>query len=308
MLYLVVLLILYIPSYYIYRYIIVNTQKSKRRTLEEVYKDKELMEKYSIVGIKTPKEYNLFYEDVEFLSFDKLKLKGWYIKGGAKAIIISHGRSGNRLNVLEYVGLLKEKGYLKNYSVLIYDLRNGGESVEAPTGIGEFFKKDIAGAIKYMKGRGHNNFLLWGFSMGALGTLKSIEDYKDDIKYTLEGLILDSPLSNAKEVLAYSFVKEGHSRFVSKLSILAYNFHMRGRLKDYSISRLINKIDVDTLIFQSKDDIITPYNIFLNEKKAILNRRVRVEEWESAKHLYLRKIDRDRYDKIIVEFIDSLNK
>ncbi len=307
MFFLVGLLAFVLSVYFVYRYIIVNIQKSRRRTLEEVYNNRELLEKYSIVAIKTPEDYGLSYEEVTFKSLDNLDLKGWYIKGGEKGIVVSHGRSGNRLNVLEYVGLLKEKGYFDIYSVLIYDLRNGGESTEAPTGVGEYFGKDIAGAIRYMKNIGHEKFLLWGFSMGALGTLKSIEDYKRDIEYSLEGLILDSPLSNAKEVLAYSFVKEGHNRFISKLSVVAYNFHMRGRLKDYRIGRLINKIDIDTLIFQSKDDIITPFDIFEREKESILNRKVRVEVWNSAKHLYLRRVEKERYDKIIVEFIEKIN-
>ena len=90
-----------------------------------------------------PKDYGLGYEDVEFKAGDGVTLRGWLIKGGTdKVVIQSHfgvqcSRSGytpkgkgmikmwkEDISFLRQVKHLQEQGY----TVLVYDLRNHGES------------------------------------------------------------------------------------------------------------------------------------------------------------------------------------
>ena len=94
---------------------------------------------------ETPDKYELAYEDVTFKTADGVTLSGWLIKGGTNKVIIqSHfgvqcSRCGftiegkgmmekslwnSDIHFLNQVKYLVEAGY----SVLMYDMRNHGDS------------------------------------------------------------------------------------------------------------------------------------------------------------------------------------
>lgn len=77
-----------------------------------------------IVG-PTPAEWGAVYEDITLTPADGIELKGWYIpsQNGA-AVILLHGYSGNRLQMLPHAQWLSQAGY----GVLLYDQRASGES------------------------------------------------------------------------------------------------------------------------------------------------------------------------------------
>jgi uncharacterized protein len=119
-------------------------------------------------------------EDVEFRARDAaapdLALRGWWIpaaEAGAPAVILVHGiRSCRReANVLVPAGMLHRHGY----SVLLFDLRNHGDSDEGnrryAAGTREY--RDILGAWDWVVGRGvpaHRIGVL-GVSFGAASAL-----------------------------------------------------------------------------------------------------------------------------------------
>lgn len=296
------ILLIFLVLATVYNFIIYKTQKSRRLTLDEVYNREDLQIKYSIGKNKNPKDYGFDYEDVEFLSKDGLKLKAWYIKGGEKSIIFSHGRSGNRLTTLEYLELVQKLNLTKEYSILLYDMRNGGESPESKTGIGECFKKDVYGAIKFMESKNHKKGIFWSFSLGAMGTLMALEEYKDELNFETEGFIFDSPLTNARKNISYSFGKEGANRVLCLLAPKIYNVNLRGQLDKYRLSELLKNFNNKILIFQSKDDTVTPYEFFEEEIKFIKNKELQVVLFDEGPHLYLRNKYRESYDKYIVEY------
>lgn len=300
--YIILILIGIVISFYYY--IIRNIEGSKRRSLEDVYKDKELCVTYNIGNKRTPKDYGLEYEEVSFASRDKLLLKGWYIKGGKGAIVLCHGRSGNRLSVMQHLELLSKDELLKDYSILLYDMRNGGLSTKANTGIGQYFRRDIAGAIDYMISKGHKNFYLWGFSMGSMALLKAVDDYKLEIN--IEGFILDSPMVNGSQTIEYSFKKEGYNNLIQMLSSIFYNIHLKNKISDYTFRNLLPNIRERILILQSKEDIITPYRIFREELEKVPNKsnlNLSIELFDKGEHLAIRSIYRESYDILIRDFI-----
>jgi hypothetical protein len=117
---------------------------------------------------ETPEKYNLNYEDVNFQKEDGITLSGWLVKGGTdKVIIQSHfgvqcSRCGftvegkgmmekslwnSDIHFLNQVNYLVEAGY----SVLMYDMRNHGDSEQKgwiTWGIDE--RKDTVAAIRYI--------------------------------------------------------------------------------------------------------------------------------------------------------------
>ncbi len=118
---------------------------------------------------ESPDKYNLEYEDVTFKTTDGVTLSGWLIKGGTdKVIIQSHfgvqcSRSGFTIEgkgMLEKslwasdIHFLNQAKYLAEagYSVLMYDMRNHGNSEQ--TGWitwGKDERKDVVAAIEFIK-------------------------------------------------------------------------------------------------------------------------------------------------------------
>ncbi|MEM6344101.1 MAG: alpha/beta hydrolase [Bacteroidota bacterium] len=117
---------------------------------------------------ETPDAYGLEYEDVNFKTKDGVYLSGWLVKGGTEKVIVqSHfGVQCSRCGFTqEGKGLMKntlwtsdihfldQAKYLveAGYSVLMYDMRNHGNSEQTDWvswGIEE--RKDVLAAIKFV--------------------------------------------------------------------------------------------------------------------------------------------------------------
>ena len=117
---------------------------------------------------ETPDNYGLDYEDVTFKASDGVELSGWLVKGGNEKVIIqSHfgvqcsrcgftqEGKGMMKNVLwtSDIHFLNQAKYLveAGYSVLMYDMRNHGNSEQngwVSWGLDE--RKDVVAAIKFI--------------------------------------------------------------------------------------------------------------------------------------------------------------
>jgi len=117
---------------------------------------------------ETPEKYSLEYEDVTFKTSDGVTLSGWLLKGGTdKVIIQSHfgvqcsrcgftqegkGMMKNALWTSD-IHFLDQAKYLveAGYSVLMYDMRNHGESEQTGwVSWGKDERKDVVAAIKFI--------------------------------------------------------------------------------------------------------------------------------------------------------------
>jgi fermentation-respiration switch protein FrsA (DUF1100 family) len=88
------------------------------------------------------------YRDVAFRSSDGLRLTGWYhpTANGA-TILLVHGGGGDRQGPVRHARMLVRQGY----GVLLYDARGRGHSEGDPNGYGWSWKKDVAGAMAFLK-------------------------------------------------------------------------------------------------------------------------------------------------------------
>jgi len=123
-----------------------------------------------------PSKLGMNYEDVSFpAKGDGLMLRGWYViaENSDRCIIMAHGdgyhRADPTIGLLEIAKGLTEHGY----NVLMFDLRGHGESGEGRLTGGYYEKRDVQGAVAYVKGRGilPQHIGLLGFSMGAAASL-----------------------------------------------------------------------------------------------------------------------------------------
>ena len=110
------------------------------------------------------------YEEIEFITSDGLKLKGWYVppKNGAVVIFV-HGLGADRLDLLNEAGFIVKQGY----GALLFDLRAHGESEGKVSTMGYYEPRDVRAAVDFVQNRAGSAtpLALFGHSMGAGTTL-----------------------------------------------------------------------------------------------------------------------------------------
>lgn len=143
-----------------------------------------------------PTDWGIDYEDVQFPARDGLRLSGWFLPQKthaepAKTVIFVHGLHWNRLGTeaddfydrvinsspVELMRLTQDM-HRKGYNVLLFDLRNHGNSAaDQPVTLGIREAIDVLGALDYVQARGDvsaDKVGVIGFSMGANAILYAL--------------------------------------------------------------------------------------------------------------------------------------
>lgn len=225
---------------------------------------------------ETPDKYGLAYEDVTFEARDGVQLSGWLVKGGTdKVIIQSHfgvqcsrcgftqegkGMMKNALwtsdiHFIKHAKSLVEKGY----SVLMYDLRNHGNSAHGSTpwvtwGTDE--RLDVLAALNFIST--HSEYSdasigLLSICMGAASTTfaygleKQMKDFSQ-----VKALIAIQPLTYDYFVKAMGlpgFLVDSGNKYNQK--------HRGVDLTGDSFLPYAKEISVPTLVIQNSNDPMT---------------------------------------------------
>jgi pimeloyl-ACP methyl ester carboxylesterase len=117
-------------------------------------------------GPKAPQQLGLNVTPIVFRSSDGIELQGWWIPGDPEkpVIIFCHGLNRSRLEMLERAAEASRLGF----GILLFDLRNHGESGRAYTTLGILEQRDVCAASQAVRDRaGSRSQVLWGVSMGA---------------------------------------------------------------------------------------------------------------------------------------------
>jgi pimeloyl-ACP methyl ester carboxylesterase len=218
-----------------------------------------------------PKDFGLECEDVTFKASDGVTLSGWLVKGGTdKVIIQSHfgvqcSRAGYTPKVQGMIKMwdkdiefLNQAKYLVNegYSVLMYDLRNHGES---GTGTcpwitwGPEESKDVVAAVDFISNHPdykESKIGLLSICMGtsattlAYGVENGLQSYRN-----IKALVSVQPLTYAKFVKAMG---------VPNLLVRRANKLIQERTGiDFSKNTFmpnVKNITVPTLVIQNQND------------------------------------------------------
>jgi uncharacterized protein len=142
------------------------------------------------------------YENVRIPSRQPgISLAGWYVPGkpDAPVIILTHGINGCKCdpNVLTVAGMLHRNGF----NVLLYDLRNHGQSDidNGRTAIGNKEYLDVLGAWDWVMTQKHfapNKIGLYGESLGAGTTLIAFGE-----EPRVAATFVDSPYADLKQIM-----------------------------------------------------------------------------------------------------------
>ena len=149
---------------------------------------------------KTPKDFNLNFESVTFITADNYKLFGWFMpskQDSPKATIIFSMIDGGNMS---YIIEMTEYFIHNNLNVLLYDYRGFGKSqdfnIERNMLIYPEFLIDLNAAIDFVKSRNDDKIILFGFSMGAAISI-GVAGQRDDIA----AVIADGAYTTTDEVV-----------------------------------------------------------------------------------------------------------
>ena len=219
---------------------------------------------------ETPEQYGLNYQDVTFKAEDGVTLSGWLIEGSSdKVIIQSHfgvqcSRAGftpegkgliklykQNISFLRQAKHLVEQGY----SVLMYDLRNHGNSAHGSSpyiawGCEE--AKDVVAAVNFISTHPQYKDSQIGLLSICMGTSSTA------FAYGLENGLQHYP--NIKALISVQPL-----RYVDYMSAMGVPNFLTHRVNQYNMKRggadlagsffkYVSNIQVPTLVIQNKND------------------------------------------------------
>lgn len=185
----------------------------------------------------TPRQIDLYYEDIYFESADGIRLSGWYIpaKEERGSILFCHGNAGNISHRLDSISIFHRLGM----SVLIFDYRGYGRSEGKPCERGSYL--DALAAWQFLVEKKHvpnEKIAIFGRSLGgAIAAWLAKE-------HTPGGLILESTFTSIVDIASdlYPYLP------VKWLARFRYN------ALDY-----VSSVKCPVLIAHSRDDDIIPF-------------------------------------------------
>ena len=225
---------------------------------------------------KTPKDYGMDFQNVEFKAADDVTIKGWLIPGVSnKLIIITHvggltkygsTKEFSSMSKLynEEIEFLKVARHLhdEDYWVLMFDFRNHGESDPSPNGgkagVGLEEYLDVLAAMDYIQNSENlkdKEIGFVSFCMGANSTIVAMSKQQDKFK-KVKCLIAVQPIS--MEVFVRTYFKKRFTSFGAKLLFplvkMFVNWQSKYRLENMSPARFVKDIKVSTLYVQTRND------------------------------------------------------
>ena len=250
----------------------------------------------------TPADYGNDFTDVEFPSRDGLMLRGWLMRGEATkpTIIFGHGLFRSRREGLERGSALNKRGL----SVLLFDLRNHGESDGRFTSLGFLERLDVLGAYDFLKEkRERRRFVLLGVSMGAVAIIHAADAFQQD----LEAIIADSPFQSLNETVAH------HTGMLALPSfpfadLFVWNFTRitQSSAEDLNTLEALGRLDeIPVLLIYGKKDRRLPPSGIQNIFDSIPSAKKKLLLFEDAFHGAAYRINPELYVEKVVEFLEG---
>jgi uncharacterized protein len=128
-----------------------------------------LTHRYRRKLVHTAAEYGLDGEEITFPTPDGLRLQGVWVPadGSARAVVVMHGHGGSLDYDLHRAPFLHAAGF----NVLLFDFRAHGRSPGRLATFGYLERRDVQGAVAFLKERGMRRIGLMGFSYGGMAAM-----------------------------------------------------------------------------------------------------------------------------------------
>lgn len=244
-------------------------------------------------------------EPVEFASADGVRLRGWWGPSDAVAsravIVFVHGLYRSRDEMVDRAA----KFYDLGYTPLLFDLRNHGESDEAPTTLAVREADDVCSAAKYAHLRSPRApVVLWGVSLGAAASLLGARCSG------ATAVIAESSFLSVPETVRHHFSEIFHLPPFPVADLLLWATGWRGGFapSDGDVEAAVAGLkDVPILFVTGGRDWRMPPEIAGQLLEASPNTDSRILEIDSASHGHAWETAPDLYRERVVGFLRDVH-
>lgn len=204
---------------------------------------------------KTPTDFGMNYENVNFRTSDNVEIRGWFIPAkekGKPTIIFCHGYPANRLEVLN-----RAEFFYQKYNLLLFDFRGLGESGGFYSSFGVYEQRDLIAAINYLKKRDDisEKIGIFGFSMGGAVTLMAASNFPKEVK----AIVVESPYSSLEGIIHFTFRQKIWQEITAQIAVQMARLFLRINIKNFSPVEAVKSIKIPLLIIHSRDDRQIPF-------------------------------------------------
>lgn len=249
------------------------------------------------------------YREVSFPSTDGVRLSGWYVPAPAESsrrmtVIFAHGLFRSRQEVLHRAIDINKRGY----SVMLFDLRNHGDSGKSPCSFGYLERQDVEGAIQFVRtiSQPGERIVAYGVSMGAAATLLAAAETDD-----VAGVISDSTF------LSFDDVVRTHAgllfKYVPPLKYpLSYEFvaitdwRLGINSDNFDLRKAVKKISEPILFITGSADRRMPSWISYELAKLASNPKTQVWQVPDAGHGHAYDTGPAAYTEHLAAFLNQL--
>jgi pimeloyl-ACP methyl ester carboxylesterase len=250
----------------------------------------------------SPADVGLRYEEAQFLTADRLTLRGWFLESpGARAVVVLvHDLEATRTDVDRRLLDLARDYVRRGYSVFTFDLRGHGESGGTRDTLGRDEKLDVAAAVACVRRRMSGvPVILHGFGFGAAVALAAAANRAD-----VTAVVADSAFPTMREYLhrRWRWLPSPALTLVGRVARRLYGADIDA-LEPVAI---VNRVGVPVLYIHNQGDTLLPPSSTLNLAAASLDARDQV--WISAGrgHATGSREAPDAYVRRVVEFYDQV--
>ncbi len=212
-------------------------------------------------NLHSPDEEGFNYEEIHFESKDGANLHGWFIYrpevlelNKFNIIVFAHGWGRNASYMFDYAKVF----YEDNNVLLLFDMKNHGESDRKGLSTIVQFKNDIISAVDFCIQKLPDfcgKVFVFGHSMGGSGTIVALAE-TPMIHAGITFAAFADPYLTLKQALIWSKIPANPTADLLMRFFLRYN-----RMKVFDASPLIRIKDLSKpllLIHGEKDDVIMP--------------------------------------------------
>jgi pimeloyl-ACP methyl ester carboxylesterase len=253
-------------------------------------------------GPRTPDAVGLSVADVEFTSSDGILLRGWWNPGSEEmpVIIFVHGLNRSRVELLERGAESNRRGY----GVLLFDLRNHGESGKAYTTIGILESRDVCAASQAVKDKaGSRPQVLWGVSMGASSAILAAKACPG-----FAAIISDSSFLSFRETVAHhlKLIFRLPAFPIANLIVAITGMRIGFNADDGDVEAAIREIDRPILFIAGGADQRMPPALAERMFKASPNPTKELLVIPGARHGEAFATDREVYLNSVYQFLERV--
>lgn len=254
-------------------------------------------------GLADKEKYkNLKKEKVLLKTNEGFNLNGIYIEGDKnlnRTIIFVHGITVGIPWSLKYIDMFIKRGW----NVLMYDQRRHGYSEGKYSTYGFYEKNDLDLWVNWVRNRSGNDCLigLHGESMGAATVLQYVQ-----INKYAKFIIADCAYSNLNELLKYHLKKQFYLPPFPLLYLTDFRVRRKAKFKFKDVSPIdsIRNVEIPIMFIHGKEDKFVP--TYMSEEMYKVKRGIKkLYIAEGAAHAKSIEVNKERYEKEVMDFIDK---